>query len=191
MAPPRYRTMILGHSFVTRAEDYARRHNVENLNLPTAHFDVEFLGKGGLTIREISHLFKTRVSDPELVIIDVGTIDLKVFCHANQLALWLIDEAKAIVAQGAKRIVFLGAINRTTHGKYGANENFKKRVREFNSCLQQHIKFTKLPLAFWYHKGLSARSEEYVVDGVHLSEEGLRKYIRSLSSCIMKFTRDL
>ena len=40
----------------------------------------------------------------------------------------------------------------------------------------QYVYFTKLPLKFWFHKGLSARSEHYVTDGVYLSEEGLRKY---------------
>ena len=55
----------------------------------------------------------------------------------------------------------------------------------------QYVYFTKLPLKFWFHKGLSARSEHYVTDGVHFSEEGLRKYIQSLRSCIMKFTRDI
>jgi lysophospholipase L1-like esterase len=190
MASP-IKTLVVGHSFVKRAQSYAEVNNLDNINLPAAYHDVVLLGKGGAHIRDIIRMCETRVVKPDLVLLDIGTNDLESLKHPLTLAQDLVSVAKTILTQGTKRVVIMGALYRTIQGKHGAPDHFNARVRAFNSSLQQLIKSDNLPLAFWYHKGLSGKNKGYIIDGVHLNAEGIVKYIRSLRRAVMKFTPDL
>jgi lysophospholipase L1-like esterase len=190
MAP--VKTLIIGHSFVARASTYVQNNMMGNLNLPTDYHDVMFLGKSGATIRNVLPLFQTRVSNPDLVILDIGTNDLYSPQTVEFLACSVLDVAQTILSyDGVKRVILLGPLFRTAHGKHGAPEHFNARVRAFNHSLKQRLHRLSGPIEFWYHKGLSARVTGYLTDGVHLSSEGMRKYIRSLRRAVMKFTCDL
>jgi len=130
--------------------------------------------------------------DPKLVMLDIGTNDLAGHASPIALAEELLEVARAIVTSTAScsRVVIFGPLYRTVHGRHGAHPHFNERVKAFNHYLQVQLRDSD-HIHFWYHKGLSSRALELVVDGVHLGEEGLRKYIRSLRRAVMKFTADM
>ena len=68
--------------------------------------------------------------------------------------------------------------------------HFNFRVRDFNS----HVKYlvaSHEDMFFWYHKGLASEVTKYISDGVHLTDQGNRLYVRSLRNAVRKYTTDL
>jgi len=123
--------------------------------------------------------------------LDIGTNDLTGPKDAVDLALSVLEVARALLAQGVKRVVIFGALDRTESGKFGAPRTFNIRARAFNKAIQQRLRLKTWPIYFWYHKGLSAQATKFIADGVHLNSEGVQKYIQSIRRAIMKFTRDM
>jgi lysophospholipase L1-like esterase len=185
------KTLILGHSFVARANDYIIERGMGNLNLPTSYHDVQLYGKGGAKITDLDCMYRRGPGNSDLVIIDIGTNDLTGARSIDQLTSELIDSAEKILASGVKRVIILGVLSRTTRGRHRAGPGFNDRVKAFNKLLQCRMIRSGRAIHFWYHKGLSSRVEAFIQDGVHLSPDGLAKYVRSLRRVIMKYTSDL
>ena len=177
MASPVH-TLILGHSFVHRAESFTKNNSMPNLKLPSQFHSVKFLGRGGAHISDIPLLFETRGATPDLVILDIGTNDLASLTPTQTLAVNVFKAAKSMLKSGVKRIVILETLYRSPVGKNGAPPLFNTRVRQFNSQLKYLIK-NHTHMEYWYHKGLASRITIYLSDGVHLNVELTRKYVRS------------
>ena len=116
----RIRTLCIGHSFIRRADKYLQRHSVHNLNLPTQYHSVSFLSRSGTHISDILPLFDTCASNPDVVIIDVGTNDLVSDTPVQALAANLFKVAKTILKSGVKRIIILETLDRTPGSQRGA-----------------------------------------------------------------------
>lgn len=183
-------TLCIGHSFIRRAEEYLQTLSIHNLNLPTQYHTVSFLSRSGAHIHDILPLFDTRASNPEVVVIDVGTNDLASNTPVQALAANLIKVAKTILKSGVKRVILLETLERTPRGRHGAPPQFNVRVRDFNSHLKRWIKDHR-NIVYWYHKGLATKVAQYVSDGVHLTKEGNKKYVRSLREAVRKYTKGL
>jgi hypothetical protein len=184
------RTLVVGHSFVTRAKTFTEDHSMLNLNLSPRYHVVDFVGRGGAQIQDVLTLFAARPADPDLVIVDIGTNDLSGTISPISLANDLWDIAKTLLTTGVKRVILLGPVYRAAEGRHAAPDQFNEHVRIFNRALQMTIKGSSLPVHFWYHRGLSAQVTAYITDGVHLNSAGVQKYLRSLRRAVMRFTRE-
>ena len=186
--------LILGHSFVKRADRYLDTQNIINFNMLTPYHTVSLLGKGGAHALDIMHLFHQRTSTPHLVVIDVGTNDLtnsRIPTHT--LALQVYNMAKLLVNNyGVLHVVILEVLPRTSWGRHGAPPSFNSRVARYNAMIKSLVFQNKeFPVSFWFHKGLPSSIETIILDGVHLTNFGISRYIRSIRRVILKCSRSI
>jgi lysophospholipase L1-like esterase len=137
---------------------------------------------------------------PQLVIIDIGTIDLdnistKVEAEAQALIKIMINKLflfarKLVWERGVRHVVFLQVLPRWV-GKYRPkNTKFQTYVNMFNNrmkCLwaRQHKKQHKLH--YWVHPRMQSNVGRLLSDGVHLNERGLKKYFHSLKQAVAHY----
>jgi len=131
---------------------------------------------------------------PDVVILDVGTNDLdNGLFPPNVLADILFRFAESLQQHfKVRHIVILEVFFRTELGQFAPRSpGFNASVRQFNN----KCKFlsTSKPLSerfchFWHHSGMVANWQQYIVDGVHLTQIGLSKYYRSVRSAIIRYS---
>ena len=68
--------LVLGHSFVCRADDYTRNKGLRNLSLLSEHFNMNLLGRGGASVDVMPKLYMDFDFTLEPAILDIGTNDL-------------------------------------------------------------------------------------------------------------------
>ena len=187
--------LVLGHSFVTRAERHLLSKGDNNCAMHPGSHNVVLKGRSGAHIRDIIPLFQQRSVTPHLVIIDIGTNDLtnnRITTHS--LANQVYSTAKHLIDHyGVERVVILEVLPRTTWGRHGAPISFAGRVSRYNAMIRSLVFRGKLsvPVTFWYHPGLSISPDTFILDGVHLNPSGLAKYIKSIRRLILKTTRSI
>ena len=133
--------LVLGHSFVSRAERHLLSKGDNNCSMnPRAH-QVVLKGKGGAHVPDIMPLFHQRSVTPHLVIIDIGTNDLtNLRFTTHSLARQVFSTAKRIIQQyGVKQVVILEVLPRTTWGRHGAPVSFSGRVARYNSIIRSLV----------------------------------------------------
>jgi len=186
--------LILGHSFVKRADRYMDNQNIINFNMLSPYHSVSLLGKSGAHALDIMHLFHQRTSTPHMVVIDVGTNDLtNSHIPIHVLALQVYNMARRMINNyGVLQVVILEVLPRTSWGRHGASPQFNARVTRYNSMLKSMVFQNKdFPVSFWYHKGLPSSIETIILDGVHLTDFGISRYIRSIRRVILKCSRSI
>ena len=182
--------LVLGHSFVRRAFDYMQTKDLRNLNLPSEHFIVTFSGRGGASLDVMSALYTDCGFTPDLVILDIGTNDLaSVTCtrQATNIASRAFDFALHLIAQGVKHVVILEVLPRM--GGHYWTPAFAPHAKAYNRHILALVYHHKdpTPISFWFHAGLASNPDYFAADGVHLSDSGTSKYIKSLKRAILKF----
>ena len=185
--------LVIGHSFVRRVDYHLRAKEQLNLLLPTSSHLVNMIGKGGAHVSDLMQLFNSRSSNPHLVIIDVGTNDLaNLHTPSHVVARQLFSVARTLVERyGVEHVVLMEVLPRTTWGRHGAPPSFTGRVKRFNDMIKSLVSHYKdrIPVSYWFHKGLVSNIEGFIQDGVHLTPGGLAKYSRSLRRAIVKLGR--
>ena len=186
--------LILGHSFVKRADRYLTSRQVTNFGMRSPYHNVSLLGKSGAHVMDVIQLFHSRNSSPHIVVIDVGTNDLTdVHIPTHVLATQVYNWAKHLINHyGVLHVVILEVLPRTTWGRHGASPSFNARVVRYNAMIKslvfQHKEF---PVSFWFHKGFPSSIESIIQDGVHLTDHGLCKYFRSIRRVILNVSRSI
>ena len=187
--------MVLGHSFVARAQKHLLSKGDDNCAMHPGSHNVVLKGKGGAHANDIMPLFHQRSVTPHLVIIDIGTNDLtnhRITTHS--LARQVYSTAKHIIQHyGVNQVVILEVLPRTTWGRHGAPASFSGRVARYNAMIRSLVFQNKLdvPVSFWFHQGLASSIETFISDGVHMNNAGLIKYIKSIRRIILKSTRTI
>ena len=139
MADPILHFLVLGHSFVTRAERSLLSISDDNFTLPRVSHQVKLQGCSGAHVYDIMPLYRHCSFFADVVILDIGTNDLldrHVLPHT--LALQVFDIARRLSSYaGIKHVIILEALPRTTWGKYGAPVSFSHKVSQYNSKLKK------------------------------------------------------
>ena len=178
MTDPILNILVLGHSFVTRAERSLLSISDDNFTLPRVSHQVKLQGCSGAHVYDIMPLYRHCSYFADVVILDIGTndlIDRHVLPHT--LALQVFDIARSLTSYaGIKHVIILEALPRTTWGKYGAPVSFSHKVSQYNSKLKNLVYQYKetVPATFWFHKGIASKIETYISDGVHLNSATFR-----------------
>ena len=129
------RVLIMGHSFVRRADQYLRNKRIRNLHLPLSEFSVTLQGRGGAYACHLPELYDKCNVTPDMVVIDIGTNDLsmvKTDDEATNVAKRVYAFANTLVARGVKQVVILEVLPRTRPGRHGAPRSFDSLVASFN-----------------------------------------------------------
>ena len=189
MADP-IRVTVLGHSFVRRAHKFTQDKQIDNLYLPPEHFTLQMLGQGGANWSDLMDMFERCSSEPELVIIDIGTNDLAgvtQLYQAHQVVVNVFQVARTLISRGVSRVIVLQVLPRSSAGRY-ADPLFSNYAHAYNDCMKMLIYQSKssVPIFFWYHSGMSYKADPFLSDGLHLNEAGNYKYIRSIKRAVLK-----
>lgn len=197
------KTLILGHSFVSRFKAFLREHQGQfsySLNLSPQQCMVQYAGYPGGMVPGIRSGKLETVSDfePQLIVLDLGTNDL---CNPantpDSVAQSLYILSKHLIhTMGVKTIVVMQILHHCRPSRpvrYPVNvEWFNDRVDQTNRLL--HVLFSKEGLVFWKHKGLweeNALRQAILPDGVHLSAGGYRKYFKNIRAAVVSAKKSL
>ena len=194
----RISVLIWGHSYVRRLQDYCEQHQeAHNLGLSFDKHSIFFKARGGG--KAIHAKLDFKVIDQvgaDIVILDIGTNDLDSERVApNVLAREVFDAATTIqyMYPQVKKIVILEVLFRTPNGSFPLhNENFFLAAHQYNNKVKslvnnQHDR-QNAKILFWHHKGLVQNWPSFIMDGVHLTPEGMKKYFSSIRRLILRLS---
>ena len=184
---------LVGHSFVTRADQHLQATNFNNFGLPTFSHNIELHGQSGAHILDILPLFQQCSTTPDVVIIDVGTNDLTNFrAPPHTLALQVFNIARRLITHhNVSHVVILQVLPRTTWGRHGQPPSFSSRVARFNEMIESLVYRYKstISISCWVHQGMRSQIDNFVSDGVHLNQAGMVKYVKSVRRSILAVSR--
>lgn len=187
------KVFLFGHSFPARLLRRAREEGVEvsglmNLN---DHFDIFVEGHSGLTydriFSSIPHYFaKMRSKSIDILLLDLGTNDL---CHVDNCAEVVVEQSLRFLSELKsnhiipKRTIFLSVIKRSIITRPGqvTVSTFNHRVKDFNRRLSEQL--DKLETVEMYSQR-RVNNPKYLVDGCHLTADGMIKYCRGIREAI-------
>lgn len=167
-----------------------QNNRIRNLDLPLPNFNVTMQGRGGAYVRDLAALYSNCEVTPHLAVIDIGTNDLSMVNSTQQatnVAKSVFDFATSLVARGVKKVVILEVLPRTRYGRHGAPRSFNSLVQAYNSQIQALVCQNNVPISYWFHADLSSQAESFITDGVHLTNDGISRYLRSLKRAILRY----
>lgn len=188
---PHQKAMVVGHSLVNRLkQDILREYKGRRVDWPKA-LDVNREGINpyihGIpgakisTLRELeAEIWKVK---PKCVIIDIGTND----CCSNTPARFLANKLVKELNHWLDTMHFLRSLTwchiiprtRTGNRRLDARA-FKKKSIIFNRYMVDATK-ERRELHHWKHRGLTLATDDKLCDGIHLNEDSLWKYKKSVS----------
>ena len=184
---PILKVLIVGHSFVRRLANYALSIGEMNMRLNKGDCAVSFIGRGGMTVPKLRQKIDEIVSRrPYVLFIEIGTNDV-----SGRDPLRLADEvfelARSLVARGVRRVVISQMFFRNLNiGRRDVRvaADFNERVVAYNSRMRELTRSTN-NVELWRHRGMWAIWENIIVDGVHFSGEGNRRYFSSVRGALV------
>lgn len=173
------KVLLLGHSFVRRFKEYLQDNEV-SVNLKDV--DLHIHGRGGRTVPQVTrhdlHIVET--VRPSIIILELGTNDL-----SNSSPERVAHHIRCLVATLLRKpSVKLVLINQVIHRRQ--QMNFNNKVDRLNSLLQR-----ELPDNYRRHKGMWSDDNHLHRDGVHLSNQGQQKYLKSIRKTIIQAVNKL
>ena len=186
--------VLFGHSFINHLESYIDKDvSRNNLGLDISQYNVRFKGLSGLSFEKRKRLRREErvVRGASIVFLDIGTNDLanasydpikfaRDLCSYAEYLREGFDVGRIIIGQ----ILFRDVL---------PYDEFNAHVVKANDEIARLV--VDLPnIYFWHHRGFWNPSIP-VLDhtgrfpGVHLNEEGNRKYLRSIRDAIIRVSR--
>lgn len=183
---------VWGHSFVRRLRDHVAEHPrcpsyFYNLGITHYPCNVTFKGTGGLTLAKArKQLRSVCASNPEIVIIDIGSNDLcDPFVTVPELVDGVMALAQHLLDNGVRFVYFLPIIPRlrTPHSFYNTI------VQHYSTVMKMHCQ-NHDSLHFWFHKPALTKNQMpvetyFLPDGVHLNRVGISRYHTSVRGAVL------
>ena len=181
------RFCLFGHSFPAHADTFIKAHEECVKSLPEC-CSLTIHGYSGLTFTKIfrrpsRYLIPLSRCNFDVILVDLGTNAL---CDHEVTPGQLVDKVVQFVNMldqfnvKPKCIVFLSVIQRTKISRPGQVKvaKFNHRVRRYNSLLATRLEsmFPKVQLL----PQRKINFPKYILDGCHLTEEGLQKYVSNV-----------
>jgi hypothetical protein len=201
-----YTAVVVGHSFVRRAGDFARvSRELISPNLGLSDFQIHWLGYGGLRVDGLGsdEIFTSIAGlQPSVLILDIGTNDL------GNLHLDPFDLAKSVIAIAGGfyhcfpsiQCVYILEVCRRENVNGRRPPGFNQRVHQYNRALSSLCGVCEAPIVKCSLKGITADYRRYLSsDGVHLSSRpsrgcshsGIFKYLMVIKSALGRASRRL
>ena len=197
----RLRAAIIGHSYVRRLGDHARRHGCSTptwFQLNRLFREIAIFGRSGYTVGELAGEVSAAGSlHPDIVIINCGTNDLcQPDCDVERVVQGLISYAHFLrVSYQVKVVIIMGAIRRT-RCRGTPKTLLDRRLYDFNGLLKSltenvpGIQYGVMK-GFWRDPETKAELpvDAYTSDGIHPGpdeeDEGFIKYKRNIRRCLL------
>ena len=190
---------LFGHSFVSRLFREAQRRNQSVKDLIGLHdyqCDLCVEGHPGLTFDRLfegadHYCSKMQRRPIDTLILDLGTNDL---CNPDITPSVLIQKIQRFLSLLEVRgisprcIVFLSVLQRSRLTRAGQVNlpTYNHRARRFNEIMRRRIQ--EYPNVYQYHQR-KINYTRYLVDGCHLTTEGIIKYGRGVKECATRYCR--
>lgn len=183
---------LLGHSFIRRLKEEVLRSGSrwENLNLRASEVEVNYLGKGGGKVRDItSRLFSEHLSleRPDAVVLQIGGNDVDgLGADPIRIARDIITVAEwMIVGFGVKHVTIMQLLFRKITRQIPL-QRYNDMVCLVNSELKARLA-ERSDIHYHKHRGLKRSvTNIYLPDGVHLNRQyGVPKYVRSVRGAVI------
>ena len=185
--------LIVGHSFVHRLEEYISQSDLHNFSLSASKYTIFFKSFPGGHIRDLSRVYQFILDNSiQVVLIDLGTNDIDSQINPSHLlAIQLYTMANHMVRDlGVKQVAIMEVFFRTQTGKFAPKlPEFNTRIHQFNNktkIMCKSVHKSSRQIHFLHHSGLVDNWAQYIVDGVHLTKQGLLKYYKSFRSSIIQ-----
>ena len=196
------RLLLVGHSFLSRLRQYMMDEGLPaHFNLDSIQ-DIHWFRRGGMRLDNVwvnqapSAAFRSSFQSfkPTHVYIELGTNDLS---HANynealciardlsDLVQWILHNSVKIVIWGKilYRLKDLRDIPRTARYDFGVDLIL---FEEYRQLVASSLHKTLPGLArIWSHSHIEARKNLICLDGVHLTNPGVKRYYYSLRGAFM------
>ena len=179
--------LIVGHSFVRRLANYALSAGEMNMNLNEGDCAVTFIGKGGMSVHQLrSHFDEIVYRGQDVLYVEIVTIDIS-RRHPLDIADEVFELARSFSARGVRRVVIAQIFVRNlTIGRrdYRVAPNFNERVVAYNLRMRELTQSTT-SIELWRHHGMWANWANLLVDGLHFTDEGHRRYFNSVRGALV------
>ena len=182
------RVLVIGHSFVSRLTDYLRRSN----NWPTRldGCTVQLAGFRGATLHRLTSNLDNRLDHFRVIYVEIGSNDLCEPCSVDGFVSRLILFAHFLIRRGVSQVVIGEVVFRTERCRYRMGvslRHYNMAVREANSRLSELCRGNR-QLTFHRHRRLY-NPNFICADGVHLTDDAMRIYWRSVRGALLHALR--
>ena len=179
--------IIIGHSFVKRAQRYVLDSKTSMLHL-TQFSNVFFHGVGGLKIEHVrDELHMIKDLECSVCILDVGSNDLcKDSVDVNHVAQELFKIANEIVDSYGVKVIIFQQFNRV---RRTYTEVFNARITILNRLIRNLCKNHNRSGMISCHilqNMWSSWKDLLISDGTHLTRDGSRRLCRNYRSALIK-----
>ena len=183
--------LVLGHSFVKRL-DYFTKDRTLDWAVHGKKLKVSMIGHGGLRTHDLQkwarncgHSFLNKAA---VVILAIGCNDVTMRTTSNDVVSSMIRTVQEVKCYtGTPSVVisqlmprFLTRQGRCSNPDYVAHYN--SIIQEVNATLAEQSQLTSM-FKFWTHDLVNYRTN-FKADGIHLSEMGNAKFLRSLRKAV-------
>ena len=153
------------------------------MNLNEGDCAVTFIGKGGMSVHQLrSHCDEIVSRGPDVLYVEIGTIDIS-GGDPLDLADEVFELAKSFSARGVRRVVIAQIfIRNLAIGRVAPN--FNERVVAYNLRMRELTQSTT-SIELWRRAGLWANWANLLVDGLHFTDEGHRRYFNSVRGALV------
>lgn len=180
--------VLLGHSFIRRLRDFTSQNaDVWNLKLNPEVLQLSFRCQGGLTLPRLIHeradLYNFQGHPPSIVYLQIGGNDLSAR-DPEEVVRDLLSFASYLHEGVGTPLIIVGQLLLRSPNVVG--QRYNDKVITCNKLLNEQLVLNNIPgIIFWKHRGFWNSLHHISHDGVHLNQEGLWKYYRSVRSAIL------
>ena len=175
---------VFGHSFVRRLAHYVVEHRSLDFDLDADKFNVTFVARGGLKVKQLFSLTQDVVGS-DIVFLDIGTNDISVVDPVALGDSVLAYASYLTVMATVQRVIISQMVFRNaSQSRYAVREDFNERVVRYNQYVKDAVSSFD-SVSFWCHRGVWSDWASYLSDGVHFNQEGNMKYYNSVRGAIV------
>ena len=179
--------LIVGHSFVRRVATYALSARELNMRLNRGDCSITFISRGGMSLPQLRSQFDDIVSrGPNVLYMEIGCIDIS-GRDPLSLATKVFELARSFSARGVRRVV-IGQIffRNLAIGRRDSRvaPNFNERVVAYNLRMHE-LTHSTTNIVSWRHRGMWADWANLLVDGLHFTDYGQRRYFNSIRGALV------
>ena len=182
--------VFLGHSFIRRLNEFMKDNpSYYNLRLYENLFDIRCRAQGGLTVFRLIHerydLYDFGHFTPTIIYLQIGGNDLsKPGISSEKLVNDIVSFANYLHHGKGIPIVIVGELLWRHPHKVG--DEYNPKVVDTNVLIRQKLTTgNKDNICMWRHRGFWTDFPHLDRDGVHLNDDGMKKYFRSIRSAII------
>ena len=164
--------LLVGHSFLRRLVGYLRDQHIDNFNLYHDSYKVDVLASGGLTMP------KLWAQIPDVVYAEISSNDIAGGRDPVSLADDVFKFANCLLVHGVRTVVLV-FFRDSANSRYATSTIVVYNTRMADLCASSDT------IIFWRHRGIWQSWRQYLLEGIHFTREGHRKFFDSIRGALI------